>query len=130
MAVKYSGGTKNIILMAETIKIPQVDLTYWKTLIPIKLELIIHETHIQYIEKCKGEEQNKDTYIWEERSINIDYIHLKKDIVGVDVVWNHNERKNYIRINLNGAKNDWVIYFDSRNEATEVRDKILQWLTT
>lgn len=116
--------------MAITITLPQVDLHSWKAIQPIKCELILWEGYAQLIEKSKAESKNEDTDVWEELKVNLDLIHLKQFISGVSVLFNSKEQKDYLRIGLMGVQDDWIIYFETRKEATEVRDKILQWLTS
>lgn len=114
--------------MATEIKLIHVNTTYSEIVKSIQYELILEDKYIQILEKCKCTAKDDDTGLEKEIKVNLDLIHLKYSFVGVSVLYDNKSELNYLQLDFIGSNNEWNIYFESRNRAMEVRDKILTWL--
>lgn len=114
--------------MPETIQLPVIDTPECEVKQSFKSEFVIWDDCIQILDKSIVWDENEDTGVKEERQVDLDLIHLKKYVVGVSVKWHDRVKKYYVKVGLTGVSDDWNLYFNSKQEAVKVRNRILEWL--
>ncbi len=114
--------------MPEIIQLPIIDIIDTQTVKSFFYSLVLDDDYIQILEKSVVNNKNEDTGLFNEEKVDSNLSHLKRFVTGVQVLYNSPSQKYFCKIVLVGASYDWNIYYNSKKEATELRDKILTWL--
>lgn len=113
--------------MPETIQLPVIDTPDSDVKKSFHYTLLLDDDYMQLLEKAIIVIENDDTGIKEEKQVDFDMCYFKKCIAGVSVMWNDKAKKYFVKIELTGVRDDWNLYFNSKQEAVKIKNLIFEW---